>query len=146
MYKSSRQEFQYNNISYEKVMLLWRCHGICRTLAHLMSEAYPKPFQTCKMIRHIANPGIVKTAYSDIFRDIQGHSVIFSHVQVYWGTLRYIQELLRHIGPYSIIFRTLCNPYVYNRVIFRTLAHLDPRHPQKPVEHVRWSGIFRIVA
>ena len=31
--------------------------------------------------RHIENPGIVGTVYSSICRHIQGHSVIFTHVQ-----------------------------------------------------------------
>ena len=31
--------------------------------------------------RHIENPGIVGTVYSSICRHIQGHSVIFIHVQ-----------------------------------------------------------------
>ena len=32
--------------------------------------ASSKGYQTCKMIRHIQSPGIVRTAYSSIFRDI----------------------------------------------------------------------------
>ena len=56
-----------------------------------MSAAYSKPFQISKMMRHIENPGTVKTVYSEIFRRIQGHSPIFSHVQRHSGTLRYIE-------------------------------------------------------
>ena len=33
--------------------------------------------------RHIDNPGILRTVFSGIFRHIQGHSSIFSHVQTY---------------------------------------------------------------
>ena len=33
--------------------------------------------------QHIENSGIVRTLYSGLFRHTQGHSVIFSHVQVY---------------------------------------------------------------
>ena len=39
---------------------------------------------------------------------------------------RHIQALLRHIEPDSDRFRTLCNRCIYNRVIFRTLTHLEP--------------------
>ena len=28
--------------------------------------------------------------------------------------------------PYSVIFRTICNPYIYICTIFRTLVHLEP--------------------
>ena len=56
-----------------------------------MTVAYSKLFQTSKMVRHIENPGIVKTVYSDIFRRSQGHSPIFSHVQGHSVTLSYIE-------------------------------------------------------
>ena len=85
MYKSNRQELSYNNISYNNndnnnnvSITIYR---IFRTLAHLMPESYLKPCQICKMMRHIENPGRVRTVYSDIFSDIQGHSAIFNHVQ-----------------------------------------------------------------
>ena len=41
---------------------------------------------TITILRHIENLGIVRTAYSVIFRYIQRHSAIFSYVQVYSGT------------------------------------------------------------
>ena len=56
-----------------------------------MSEAYSKPCQMYKMIRHIENPGIVRIIYSGIFRRIHEHSEIFSQSQVYWRTIRDIQ-------------------------------------------------------
>ena len=80
-------------------------------------------------MRHAENPGIVRTIYLGIFRHVHGHSRIFNHVQPYWGTLRQmklIQALLRHIELYSDIFRTLCNPCIYNNTIFRILTHLQP--------------------
>ena len=55
----------------------------------------------------------------------------------------------RHIEPYSDIFRTLCNPCIYNRLIFRTLAPL--RHLKKPVQHckmikhIQSPGIVRTI-
>ena len=76
-----------------------------------MPEAYSNSCQVSKMMSNIENPGIVRTVRLGILRRIQGHSAI----------LRHIQALLRHIEPYSDIFRTLCNPSIYNRVIFRTL-------------------------
>ena len=64
-----------------------------------MPKEYSKPCQIPKMMWHIENSGIVRTVYSRIFRDIQGHSAIFSQVQTYLGTLKYIEALLRHIEP-----------------------------------------------
>ena len=37
------------------------------------------------------------------------------------------QALLMHIEPYSGLFRTLGNPYVYNSTVFRTLVPLEPK-------------------
>ena len=42
-----------------------------------MSATYSKHCQISKMMRHIENPGIVITVYSDIFRYIQGHAELF---------------------------------------------------------------------
>ena len=42
-----------------------------------MPEAYSKPCQISKIVRHIENPGIVRTVYlafSKIFKDSQGYS------------------------------------------------------------------------
>ena len=51
------------------------------TLACLMPEAYSKPCQISKIMRHIENPVIIRTVYSGICRHTQGHLAIFSHVQ-----------------------------------------------------------------
>ena len=82
-------------------------------------------------MRHIENPGIVRTVYSGIFRHIQGHSAIFSHVQSYWGTLRHIKAYSGIIEAYRDILGTLRNPCIYNRAIFRTLAYLEPEASSK---------------
>ena len=68
-----------------------------------MPEAYSKPCQAL----HSQN---------SLFRLIQRHLAIFSHVQAYWETWRHIQALLRHIEPYSDIFRTLWNPCIISHV------------------------------
>ena len=47
-----------------------------------MPGAYSKPCEISKMMRLIENAGIMRTVHSDMFRYIQGHSAIFSHVQV----------------------------------------------------------------
>ena len=94
-----------------------------------MPVAYSKPYQISEMMRHIENPGIVRTVYSGIFRHIQGLSAILSHVQALRDILR--QVLLRHIEPYSDIFRTLCNPSICNCAIFTTLVHLEPEASSK---------------
>ena len=39
-------------------------------------------------LRHIENPGIVRTVYSGIFRHTEGHSAIFSQVQLFFLFLR----------------------------------------------------------
>ena len=44
-----------------------------------------------KMMRHIENPGIVKTVYSDILRRIQIYSPMFSLVQGHSGRLTYVE-------------------------------------------------------
>ena len=46
-----------------------------------MPEVYSKLCQICNMMRYIEDPGIARTAYLSIFRHIEGHSTIFSHVQ-----------------------------------------------------------------
>ena len=53
------------------------------------------------MIRHIENPGIVKTVYSGICRHMQGHqySAMFRHIEGHQGIFNHIQALLRHIEP-----------------------------------------------
>ena len=83
------------------IMLSSLYDSIFRTAAYLMSEAYSKPCQISKIIRHNENPGIVRTVYSGIsyiFRDNQQYSVmfrlIFKHVRAYTEGSYYI---LRHI-------------------------------------------------
>ena len=48
-----------------------------------MPEAYSKPCQISKMMRHIENSGIVRTVFSGIFGNIQGYLAIFNHDQAY---------------------------------------------------------------
>ena len=74
-----------------------------------MSETYSKLYQVSKMMRHIENPGIVRTVYSGIFMYIKGHSAIFSHVQPCQGTLRHIQANVGIIKAYRAIFRHIEN-------------------------------------
>ena len=51
---------------------------IFRILAFLEPEASSKICQTCKMIQ---SPGMLKTVYSSIFKDIQTYSGILMHIQ-----------------------------------------------------------------
>ena len=62
-----------------------------RTLAYLIPETCSELCQTSKMMRHIENPGIVRTVYSGIFSHIQAHSAIFSHVQAHREAFRHIE-------------------------------------------------------
>ena len=80
-----------------------------------------KPCQISKMVGHIENSSIVRTIYSGIFRGIQQHSTTFRNIKGHQGIVRHIQSLLRYIEPYPGIFKTLCNPCIQNRAIFRTL-------------------------
>ena len=57
---------------------------------------------------------------------IQAFSGIFRDIQQYSAMLRHIQTILRHIVPYSDIFRTLFKPCLYNLIILRSLAYLEP--------------------
>ena len=54
-----------------------------------MPEACSKPCQTSKMMRHIEKTSMVRTVYSGIFRHIQQHSAVSSHVQSHCGKLRH---------------------------------------------------------
>ena len=113
-----------------------------RTMAYLMPTTYSNPCQISKMMRHIEKPGLVRTVYSNIVRHIQRYSAIFSHVQALW-------ETLRHTEPYSDIFRSLCSACIYNHVIFRTLAHSQPKASSKAcqtykmIRHIHSPGIVR---
>ena len=77
----------YNNISYNNTNIIiityyYFCN-IIKIRTYLMPEAYSKPWQISKIMRYIENSGIVRIVYSGIFKHIQGHSAIFSHVQAY---------------------------------------------------------------
>ena len=85
------------------------------------------------------------------FLGIQRRSAIFSHVQTYWRTLRHIQELLRPTEIYPDISKSPCIPCIWNRAIFRTLAHLQPElspkvcQTWKMIRHIQSFGIVRTV-
>ena len=57
--------------------------SIFRTLAYLEAEASSKACRTCKMMMHIQSPGIVRTIYSSVFKDIKASSeiLILIHIQ-----------------------------------------------------------------
>ena len=52
---------------------------------------------------------LVTVVYSGIFWPIRGHSAIFNHVQVYWGTLRHIEAYLGIIDTYRVIIKNTLN-------------------------------------
>ena len=45
-----------------------------------MPEAYSKPCQISKVMRHIENPGMVRTVYSVMFRHTEGYEDILRHI------------------------------------------------------------------
>ena len=64
---------------------IYNC-AIFRTLAYLELKTYSKTCHTCKMIRHIQTPGIVRTVFQGyllIFRDIDAYSDTFTHYCFY---------------------------------------------------------------
>ena len=99
-----------------------------------MPEAYSKPCQISKMMRHIEIAGIVRTVYLGIFRHVQGHLAILRHTQAYW-----VSSILRSIELYSDIFRSLCNPCIYNRAMFSTRAHLEHEISSKVYQRCKIS-------
>ena len=82
--------------------------------------------------------GIIRTVYLGIFKDV------FRHIE-------HIQGLLRRMEPQSDIFGPLRNACIYNCVILRTLAYLEPkasskaRQTCKMIMHIRNSNIVRTV-
>ena len=64
-----------NNISYNNNNVIIAISQHIQNPGIFNVEAYSRP----KMMRHIENPGTIRTIYSGIFRDI----TILSHVQVY---------------------------------------------------------------
>ena len=79
--------------------------------------------------------GIIRTVYLGIFKDV------FRHIE-------HIQGLLRRMEPQSDIFGPLRNACIYNCVILRTLAYLEPkasskaRQTCKMIMHIRSSEQF----
>ena len=71
------------------------------TLEYLLLEAYSKPCQIYKMMRHIGNPCIVKIVY------LHWHFQAYSDTRGYYGILRHIQESLRHIKLYLDIQKSV---------------------------------------
>ena len=61
---------------------MYNC-AIFKTLADLEPETSSKVCKTCQMIRHIQSPGMVRTVYSSIFKDIQGYSGVLMHIRPY---------------------------------------------------------------
>ena len=84
-------------------------------------------------MQHIENPGIVRTVYSDIFKDIKQYSAMFRHIEGHKGIFRHYWGIWSHN-------HILSNPCIYNCATFRTLAYLEPEASSKYVQHVRWSS------
>ena len=72
------------------------------TLAYLMPEAYSKPCQIFKMIRHVDYLDIVRTeqfiqAFSGIFRNISISSDILRDIEAYSGIIEAYLAMFGHI-------------------------------------------------
>ena len=75
MYKSSRQEFYWNKVNYNNVIITISQH--IRNPGILMPEAFSKRCQISKiMMMHIKNPGIVRTGFSFPFLRIEKNADI----------------------------------------------------------------------
>ena len=75
--------FKQNQGLITIIMLLQLYYSIFKTLAYLILEAYSKPCQIHKMIRHIKNVGINRTLHLGILKQNQGYSAVFSHLQTH---------------------------------------------------------------
>ena len=131
-------------------MLLWLCCSIFRTHAYLMLEIYSKPCQLFKIyLRHIENLGTVRTVYSGICRHVQEYSAIFNDIEEDKGILRHFHILRHYWSMLSLIptYSELCVTLAYTTVPYSEPWHVyNSRHLQKPVEHVRWLDILRVLA
>ena len=95
-----------------------------------MPEAYSKPCQISRMMRHIENPGIVKTVYSCIFGDInniQPCSDISRDIKAYSGIFKHCWSSWSHIQT----FRTMCNPCIWVKVFENGPSKICERQPLK---------------
>ena len=64
--------------------------AIFRTLAFLEPEASSESCRTCKIIMHIQSPCIVRTVYSNVFKDTLEYTGILMEIQPYF--LRWTRE------------------------------------------------------
>ena len=79
---------KYNHYKYN--------HYIFRTLAYsnLEPETSSNTCQTCQMIKHIQSPpGIVRTVFSSIFKNILGYSGILMHIPSHSGNSLFYKTL-----------------------------------------------------
>ena len=74
---------------------------IFRTLVYLEPEAFSKSCQTFKMIRYIQSPGIVRTVYSSIFKDIFGYPEILMHIQPPLGIILFAKRFIFNVWQCS---------------------------------------------
>ena len=78
-YSDITEAYGSNQIYLEFCIILAYTTVPCsETLAYLEMEVSSKACRTCKMIMHIQSPGIARTVYSSIFKDIYAFSSIFS--------------------------------------------------------------------
>ena len=128
MYKSSRQEFWCNNISYNN-----------NNNNNNNNSNNNNNNVVISISRHIEKLGIIRIVYSGIFRYIQEYSARLSHVQTY-------SELCvtLHIQPLSVsvpVTRHIQNPVLgHYSAIFRHIQNLVQRlHVQKPDVLKYWN-------
>ena len=101
-------------------------------------------------MRHIGNPGIVRTVYSDPFRHTQGHSAIFSDVHVTAQKMKFsIKDFFCKCDQNNIFLRIwshLLKKSLMENFIFCTVCILRDIlwHIQALLRQIkRYSGIFR---
>ena len=85
--------------------------AIFRTLAYLEPVASSSNCQICKIIRHIQSPGIIRTVYSSIFKDIEiyVYSGILMHFQSHSGIIHFAEHSILTLSCLmSGLFTTLC--------------------------------------
>ena len=83
---------------------------------------------------HIGNSGIVRTVYSGVFRHIQGHSAIFSNIQIIMHI--HIPSIVRTV--YSSIFKVI-------QAYLGILMHIQP-HSQCSFKSIQEKNPTKLIS
>ena len=116
-------------------------HAIFRTLAYLEPEASAtcilnkssEACQTCKMIRHIQRPCIVRKVYSNIFEDLLGYSGILLGIQPHSGIILFAKRCILNVWQ--------CSEYASSSITTKKFVQWP--YAMFCIRLIQNSGIFR---